>query len=29
MCMIVMKKAKTPRTIAAKLDLAVEPSHGE
>ena len=29
MCMIVMKKAETPRTIAAKLDAAVEPSHGE
>jgi len=28
-CMIVMKKAKAPRTIAAKLDVAVEPSHGE
>ena len=29
MCMIVMKKAEAPRTIAAKLDPAVEPSHGE
>jgi len=29
MCMIVMKKAEVPRTIAAKLDPAVEPSHGE
>ena len=28
-CMIVMKKAEAPRTIAAKLDPAVEPSHGE
>ena len=29
MCMIVMKKAEAPRTIAAKLDAAVEPSHGK
>jgi len=29
MCMIVMKKAERPRTIAAKLNPAVEPSHGE
>ena len=29
MCMIVMKKADAPRRIAAKLDPAVEPSHGE
>jgi hypothetical protein len=29
MCMIVMKKAEAPRTIAAKLDPAVEPSRGE
>ena len=29
MCMIVMKKAEAPRTIAANLDPAVEPSHGE
>jgi len=29
MCMIVMKKAEAPRTIAATLDPAVEPSHGE
>ena len=29
MCMIVMKKAEAPRTIAAKLDPAVEPSYGE
>lgn len=28
MCMIVMKKAEAPRTISAKLDPAVEPSHG-
>ena len=28
-CMIVLKKAEAPRTIAAKLDPAVEPSHGE
>jgi len=28
-CMIVMKKAEAPRSIAAKLDAAVEPSHGE
>ena len=28
-CMIVMKKAKAPRAIAAKLDPAVAPSHGE
>jgi len=28
-CMIVMKKAEAPMTIAAKLDPAVEPSHGE
>ena len=29
MCVIVMKKAEAPRTIAAELDAAVEPSHGE
>ena len=29
MCMIVMKKAEAPRTIAAKLDAEVEPSHGK
>jgi hypothetical protein len=29
MCMIVMKKAEAPRTIAANLDPAVEPSHSE
>ena len=29
MCMIVMKKAEAPRTIAAKLDAIVEPSHGK
>jgi len=29
MCMIVMKKAEAPRTTAAKLDPAVEPSHGK
>src|SRR5271165_4995582 len=29
MCMIVMKKAEARQTIAAKLDLPVEPSHGE
>ncbi len=29
MCLIVMKKADAPRTIAAKLHPAVEPSHGE
>jgi hypothetical protein len=29
MCMIVMKKAEAPRTIAATLDAAVAPSHGE
>jgi hypothetical protein len=29
MCMIVMKKAEAPRTIAAELDPAVEPSHAE
>jgi len=29
MCMIVMNKAEAPRTIAASLDPAVEPSHGE
>ena len=28
MCMIVMKKGEAPRTIAAKLDPAVEPFHG-
>ena len=28
-CVIVMKKAEAPRAIAAKLDAAVEPSHGE
>ncbi len=29
MCMIVMKKAEAPRTIAETLDPAVEPSHSE
>ena len=29
MCVIVMKKAETPRTIAADLNPVVEPSHGE
>jgi hypothetical protein len=29
LCMIVMKKAEAPRTIAAKLDPAVEPFHGK
>ena len=29
MCMIVMKKAEAPRTMAANLDPAVEPSHSE
>jgi Lysylphosphatidylglycerol synthase TM region len=29
MCVIVMKKAEAPRTIAAKLDATVEPSHGK
>jgi hypothetical protein len=29
LCMVVMKRTETPRTIAAKLDPAVEPSHGE
>ena len=29
MCVIVMKKAEAPETIAATLDPAVEPSHGE
>ena len=29
MCMIAMKKAEAPRTIAAKLDAPVEASHGE
>ncbi len=29
MCVIVMKKAEAPRTIAATLDAAVEPSHSE
>ena len=29
MCMIVMKKSEGPRTIAAQLDPAVEPSQGE
>ncbi len=28
-CMIIMKKAEAPRTLAAKLDPAVEPSHAE
>jgi hypothetical protein len=28
-CMIAMKKAEAPRTIAATRDAAVEPSHGE
>ena len=28
-CMVVMKRTKAPRTGAAKLDAAVEPSHGE
>ena len=29
MCMIVMKQAEAPMTLAEKLDPAVEPSHGE
>jgi hypothetical protein len=29
MCMIVMKKAETPRTVAVNLDPAVEPTHSE
>jgi len=29
MCVIVMKKAEPPRTIAADLNPVVEPSHGE
>jgi len=29
MCMIVMKKAEAPRTIAPELGPAVEPTHGE
>ena len=29
MCVIVMKKAEEPGTIATKLDAAVEPSHGK
>jgi len=29
LCMVVMKRTEAPRTIAAKLDPAVEPSHGE
>ena len=29
MCMIAMKKAEVPRSIAAKLDPAIEPSHSE
>jgi hypothetical protein len=29
MCVIVMKKAETPRTIAADLNPVVEPSQGE
>jgi len=29
MCMIVMKRAEAPRTIAANLDPTVQPSHGE
>jgi hypothetical protein len=29
MCVIVMKKAEAPGTIATKLDAAVEPSHGK
>ncbi|MGC2615374.1 MAG: lysylphosphatidylglycerol synthase domain-containing protein, partial [Terracidiphilus sp.] len=29
MCMIAMKKAEAPRAIAANLDPAVQPSHGE
>jgi hypothetical protein len=29
MCVIVMKKAEAPGTIATKLDAVVEPSHGK
>lgn len=29
LCMVVMKRTEAPRTIAAKLEPAVEPSHGE
>jgi hypothetical protein len=29
LCMVVMKRTEKPRTIAARLDAAVEPSHGE
>ena len=29
LCMVVMKRTEAPRTIAARLDPAVEPSHGE
>jgi hypothetical protein len=29
LCMVVMKRTKEPRTIAPKLDAAVELSHGE
>jgi hypothetical protein len=29
LCMVVMKRTEVPGTIAAKLDPAVEPSHGE
>ena len=29
MCMIILKKAEAPRTLAAKLDPAVEPPHGQ
>ena len=29
LCMVLMKRAEAPRTIAATLDPAVEPSHGE
>jgi len=29
LCMVVMKRTEAPRTIAARLAPAVEPSHGE
>jgi hypothetical protein len=29
LCMVVMKRTETPRTIAARLDPAVDPSHNE
>jgi len=29
LCMVVMKRTEAPQTITAKLDPAVEPSHGE